>query len=366
MTREEAFKQLYELNNYPLEFQEGLFPLFERIYINLSFKMQENHKEAYVLDPQEVLCYLFEEFFYNVKMASKEQALLALKDPQFCDRIVTLLADKIYINEFLGFENKSLLNDYSPLITTFDFVLNFIFDRFSKFASNQDINNSIFLDILRKGFMMSKGVLTLLVNGLETEAFSTWRTIHEVECIAKILNDKPYLTPYYIKHIDYARYYRNDNSNLEKQQEIFSKIKEEMKELNLKSKDMKKYIEYGWLTNVENVLDDYPEFKLNFRKGVELIAGLSSYSSLYELSSEIAHSSPLLFYSNRDYFKSLAIVNLYDTFFRLENLLYCFLAKNPQIDSVSYFNMRKDYLPEMQRIISIERISFQHKYGQKK
>ena len=59
MTREEAFKQLYELNNYPLEFQEGLFPLFERIYINLSFKMQENHKEAYVLDPQEVLCYLF-------------------------------------------------------------------------------------------------------------------------------------------------------------------------------------------------------------------------------------------------------------------------------------------------------------------
>ena len=63
-----------------------------------------------------------------------------------------------------------------------------------------------------------------------------------------------------------------------------------MKELELKSKDTKKYIEYGWLTNVKNVLEEYPEFKLNFRKGVELIAGLSSYSSLYELSSEIAHS----------------------------------------------------------------------------
>ena len=79
MTREEAFKQLYELNNYPLEFQEGLFPLFERIYINLSFKMQENHKEAYVLDPQEVLCYLFEEFFLsqnNISLNEHERDII--------------------------------------------------------------------------------------------------------------------------------------------------------------------------------------------------------------------------------------------------------------------------------------------------
>ena len=89
MTREEAFKQLYELNNYPLEFQEGLFPLFERIYINLSFKMQENHKEAYVLDPQEVLCYLFEEFLYKVKMAIKEQYHLQIKQHQLKDIIIT-------------------------------------------------------------------------------------------------------------------------------------------------------------------------------------------------------------------------------------------------------------------------------------
>lgn len=42
------------------------------------------------------------------------------------------------------------------------------------------------IDILHKGFRMCDCIIQLLFSGFETEAFSTWRTLHETECIARI------------------------------------------------------------------------------------------------------------------------------------------------------------------------------------
>ena len=143
---------------------------------------------------------------------------------------------------------------------------------------------------------------------------------------------------------------------------IFAEIKEKMKLVELKSKDMKKFIEYGWLYEIKNLFQNYPEFKPNFRKGVELVAGLNQYSSTYEMSSELAHSSPLLIYSNKQYFRSLTLINIYETFFRLEEMLTKFLKEHENFDSNAYFSMRNDYLPEMQKNIAIERVAFSYRF----
>ena len=355
MTRQEAFDELYALKGYPEELKEGLYPIFEDVYKSVLERMSKKESELYVLDPDVVLSYLFEEHFYNFKAMKVEMRENILANPSYVERLKVLVSDKIYINEFKGYENKGLMTKYNPLVSTYSFFLNFILNKFESLENKQDVFTAIFLDILKKGFVMSKGVLSLLTNGFETEAFSTWRTIHEVECIVKILHEKPYLIKTYVKHIEYARYYRTDNGDPEKQDALFKEIKEQMKVLGLKSKDMKKFVEYGYLYEVKNLEEEYPEFKPNFRKGVQLVAGLSNYSSLYELSSEIAHSSPLLIYSNRAYFKSLCIINLYDTFFRLEDIFNKFLLARNDIDSSSYFNMRKDYLVEMKKNIAIEK-----------
>ena len=92
-----------------------------------------------------------------------------------------------------------------------------------------------------------------------------------------------------------------------------------MKKYDLKSKDMKKYIEYGYLFAIPNIQLN-ADFKLNFRDGVEKLAGLSNYSKVYEMSSEISHSSPLLLYSKKEYYYAITIINLYESFFRLENV----------------------------------------------
>ena len=358
MNRKEAYDQLYNLKGYPLEFQDGLYPLFEKINVLIMNRMTPQEKEVYFLDPDLVLSYLVEEHVYNYNAIKEEIRDTLLTNPSYLERMSLMICDKIYINEFHGYGNNTLLSKYHPLVTTYTFFLNFILNRFNALERSNDLYTSVFLDVLKKGFEMSKGVMCLLTSGFETEAFSTWRTIHETECIAKILFDRPYLIATYIKHIEYARYYRSDNGDKEKQDQLFREIKESMKEVGLKSKDMKKFVEYGYLYSIKNINQEFPEFKPNFRKGVELVAGLSEYSATYELSSEIAHSSPLLIYSNRLYFRSLCLINIYDTFFRLEKILYEFLKLRDDIDSGNYFKMREDYLVELKKNIQIEKAIF--------
>ena len=55
---------------------------------------------------------------------------------------------------------------------------------------------------------------------------------------------------------------------------VSSWIKDNMRSMGLKSKDMKRYIEYGWLFAIPGIAES-PEFKLNFRDGVERAASLT-------------------------------------------------------------------------------------------
>ena len=365
MNRKEAFDQLYLLNGYPEELKEGLFNVFDRVFNSLYNRIVNDHKDAYVIDPDVVLNYVCQEHIFNLLPVNKEQREQVFANESYINRLVAILSDKIYINEFIADNNQALISEYHPLITTFQFVLNFILNKFNNLPKTNIKEDGILLDILKKGFVMCRGVINLLSEGYETEAFATWRTVHEVECIALILAKYPYVSERYIKHIEYARYYRNDNGNETHQDKLFEEVKLLMKEKNLKSKDTKKYIEYGWLYGIENIEEIYPEVKLNFRKGIQMVAELTSYSKLYETSSELAHSSPLLIYSNRDYFKSLALICIYETFFRLEDLFNKYLERNNSIDSTNYFSMRKDYLIEMKKNISIESVSYHLKYGKK-
>jgi hypothetical protein len=74
----------------------------------------------------------------------------------------------------------------------------------------------------------------------------------------------------------------------------------------------------------------------------------------YEMSSEVAHSSPLLIYSNKRYFKSLTIVRSYESFIRLEDLFFKYLQTFNDIERESYEKMRNVYLSYIKRILNRE------------
>ena len=143
--------------------------------------------------------------------------------------------------------------------------------------------------------------------------------------------------------------------------QIFIQMKAEMKNKGLKSKDMKKYIEYGWLYSSNSFDSTNPAFKLNFRDGVQKAAKLSKYSVWYEAASELSHSSPVFFYSREEYFIELATIGLYDVLERIEDMFYKYMERYgviTQIDQIS----RSILHDQMVIIAHDRRILFQDKY----
>ena len=158
--------------------------------------------------------------------------------------------------------------------------------------------------------------------------------------------------------MQYGLVFRRGETDDERANKIFNDMKEEMREYGLKSKDIKKYIEYGWLYKIPGVKED-PEFKLNFRDGLERLAGLSEYANRYESSSEIIHSTPILIYSNKEYYYFISLLSLYESFFRLEKVFMSLFAKQVSEEQMKqYLAIRQLYYSQLVNIHRRESIQF--------
>ena len=263
--------------------------------------------------------YIVNEHAFYLATHSDKKISDITQNEDYQQMLASVSLDKFLTNERLAYRMGSLVSRYNPMMSTIDLYLNFILGMLSRYRKN-DPAQTVIVDIMNKGFQMAKCVASLLEGGFETEAFSTWRTLHENECILQVLvkYGKPVIERY-LRHMQYAIAFRGGLPTKEATDEMFVEIKAQMHELGLKSKDTKRFIEYGWLSGVPGFAD-IPDFKFNFRDGVQRVAGLTPYSKVYEMSSEIAHSSPLLIYSRKRYFFLFTLLNLYESFFRLEKI----------------------------------------------
>jgi hypothetical protein len=183
--------------------------------------------------------------------------------------LASVTLDKFFTNERLAYKMGTLTSKFSPSMSTLDLYLNFILGMLSRYKQG-DPKETLVVDVMQKGFLMAKCITDLLTDGFETEAFSTWRTLHENECILHVIvkYGQPVIERY-LKHLRYAVAFRGGIQSKEETDKVFLEIKEGMKEVGLKSKDMKRYIEYGWLLGIKDVMN-VPDFKFNFRDGVEM------------------------------------------------------------------------------------------------
>lgn len=306
-----------------------------------------------------LLLYIINEYGYYLDSRHLKSDDIKIDNDDVISQIVSISLDKYFTNEHLNYSNEHYISKYSPVISTLDVYLNFILGVLKRYPKNNP-NETLVLDIAFKGFSMAKAISETIVNGFETEAFSLWRTLHETECILSLLSKygEPVINSY-LEHLRYAIAYRNGLGSKEETDKTFIKIKQEMKQLDLKSKDMKKFIEYGWLSKVPN-FNESPNFKFNFRDGVERLAGLSNYSQVYEMASEIAHSSPLLIYSRQDYYFHLVTLLLYESFFRLEkNFTDIYLPRIGEAEIKRYMNLKTVYYNGLISLYNNEQMMFQ-------
>lgn len=308
----------------------------------------------------EIALYSLGEYIYICKNKTKEEIDSFLNNDDFLTSIATVVTDK-YLS-LAAFEKKEIkfTNKFTPPVSTLKVYLNFMSNILSSYHKN-DPKFTLITDLLIKSISIATCILDLLNNGYETEAFSSWRTLHECECTLILLDKNgDQCISSYLKHMKYGIAFKNGLENKEKTDEIFVEIKANMKMHELKSKDMKKYIEYGWIYSIKEVNEDIDNtYKLNFRDSVEKLAGLKDYSSRYELSSEIIHSTPILIYSNKQYFFYLTLLSLYESFFRLEKIfLNLFIQKMAVEQLSSYSNLRKIYYSQLVNIYKRELSEF--------
>jgi len=306
------------------------------------------------INPLQLLLYLINEhhFYLAAHPNQKKEDLIASDDYERL--ILSISVDKYFTNERLAYQNQSFSNRFLPEISTISLYLNFILGILSRYERNNP-ERTLIVDLLQKSFSLAHCITLLLNDGFESEAFCTWRTLHENECILQILirHGAP-VVERYLRHMRYGMAFHRALPK-EETDSLFEEIKAQMREHDLKSKDTKRFIEYGWLYAVPGI-DALPEFKLNFRDGVERCAGLSEYSKVYMMASEVAHSSPVLIYSRKTYFYLITILNLHESFFRLEKIFSSlYLSTVPKEDQERYVAMRNLYYGELMSVYDLEK-----------
>jgi len=312
-----------------------------------------------------VILYILNEYFYTLDTLTTEGKKDLHNSGDLSSMLASICCDKYLTNEQLNYRSQIFLNKFNPQISTLSLYLNFTLTTLERIQVNKnDQISDLIKRMLLKAFSLSKCILDLLINGFETEAFSTWRTLHENESIlACLMIYKEPMFKEYFKHITYALAYRHQIKE-DDQNAVFEQIKTEMRAHNLKSKDMKKFIEYGYLYVVPDF--EAKGMKLNFRDGVEKTAGLSMYAKFYEMSSEIAHSSPLLLLSRQSYFMSLTLINLYESFFRLEKIFAgYFEAYSTKENFERYKSLKNLYMSQLSVIYNKTKKRFYETYASK-
>lgn len=315
--------------------------------------------ETSYINHVELIYYILGEFTYSTNALLKSKIEEMIKDEEFLNTIATTSADKFISLGVFRYSEERMSNRYIPTTSSLDVYLNFILRILNNHKKNKP-EETLISDLLVKSTSLARCILNLCTYGYEAEAFSSWRTLHECECTLLILTKygEPAIKSY-IKHMNYGIVFRHGAGSKEKTDKVFEEIKAGMREHDLKSKDMKKYIEYGWLYSIDD-FNNSSEYKLNFRDGMEPLAGLQHYKDNYTQSSELIHCTPLLIYSNKQYFHYLCLLSLYESFFRIEKVFSTFIDEYIPLEAQDrYKDMKKVYFSQLVSIHKIESAKFE-------
>ena len=358
LTKEEFTNQIKKYPIKNITSIDYLYDVYEYAFEGVKLHYKQQNLTNRLVDSFELISYLLGEYLYTVAPLKEEDRAKLEQNEQVQVSMAAVVADKYISLSLYNHRENKLTNTYLPPISSINLYFNLMLNIVTHYEKN-DPKNTLIIDLLTKSLSIARSVINLLVEGYETEAFAIWRTLHECECTL-ILLDKygDVAINAYLKHMKYGIAYKGGMMSIEEAETTIAQVKEEMAGYGLKSKDMKKYIEYGWL-NAVNDIDPVEGFKLNFRDGLESLAGLHQYAELYMTSSEILHSTPLLIYSNKQYFYFVTLINVYESFFRIEKVfMSLFFSRVGDNLKNQYLEMKKLYYSQLINIHKRESLNF--------
>lgn len=359
LNKEEFVAIVKKINANPNYNFDFLYEIYLKSLLILSGLLKDKNIPAPAINFYELISYCVGEYSYFVdKLTPKQKEEFENKD-NVKKLMPSVITDKYLSLNLYLYEEQKLVSKYLPPISSLEVFLN-VMQNFLKLSKRVTQKSSLIVDLLGTSISISKSIIRLLCDGYETEAFAIWRTLHECEATLLILEKYgDTAINAYLKHMAYGIAYRKND---EEAQELLKEVYESLEKHNLKKKDCKKFIEYGWLYEIP-VWDKIHDFKLNFRNGIQAISGLNNYSSLYMNSSEILHSTPMLIYSNRQYYYLLTLVCLYESFFRIESVFEkLYLSMVDDSGKGSFLEMKKLYFSQLSSIHKREADEFKKRF----
>lgn len=302
------------------------------------------------LNVYDIALYTCEEHAFYLLPLNEQQKEELEKNENYISSLIHTILDKLIYNDFDNIQGKGIQNKYAVEISTINMFVNRMF-RILLPQQLQNVKDKLLYDIFTKCMMLIKSSLSQLSDGLETEAMSTWRTLHELECVLKIIYDSDEeVAKAYFRHLEYGSYHRGEIQDEEQMQRISESIALDMEKLQVKKANKEKFINYGWLHWAKKIYKD-EEVKFNFLGGLQKLADLTNYKKWYEIASDVTHSTPLLVYANKAFLYHSTLKITYESFFRIETLLLNFVM--PKTNSTllqNYLKFRNFYKEKVEWI----------------
>lgn len=348
LSYEDFIKLLRYFNRTQNDEDNLLFSLYEDAVEVLNL-----HQETFInmpfapLEHGRLILFLIFDYDFRLFGLTFKQKVNNLEEDNFRAKLLNAVIDKYGSESYFKYREGKLISPFSMEISTINVYLNFILLQIPRInVSSKEMQ--FFVELLRNAFSLCRTISELLVSGFEKEALSSWRTLHELEATLLLLQDVNALKAYQ-KHIMYNAAF-NRLLPAEEGDALFVQMKEEMKDEGLKSKDIRRYIEYGWISKHKDY--DPQVNKYNFRDGVEMLAKRSNARDVYQIASEVSHSSPLMLFTDRTYFLRMALVSLYESFLIIEALFAELYTQNADKTAMDYYLIIRDlYLEDIKFVV---------------
>ena len=304
------------------------------------------------LNIYDIAFYICEEHLYNLQFVTKDQIQSLENDVHYFQKITAKVYDKLIYNDFDNNLGHPVHSKYATEISTLSMFINRIFSLI-KVLKIESIKEKLLIDIFIKCFLLMKSTLNQLTSGLETEAMSSWRTLHELECVLKIIYDaSDEVSKAYFRHLEYGAFHRGEINDINECERIKANLLLDMEALEVKKSNKEKFINYGWLHWAAKKIDD-EEIKLNFLGGLQKLAQLTEYRKWYEIASDVTHSTPLLVYANKRYLYHSTLRITYESFFRIETLFFNFARLKLDANDkylINYMQFKMHYKNDIETI----------------
>ncbi len=269
----------------------------------------------------EIVSYIFYYHLFHTSHLPAETIARVEADPKYREMLVHDLAVTIVINEHLNVEKRSNTSTYSPEIAAYNMACSYSLFVLSSFKGN-DRRMSGINNLFKKAMVTIKGVINLLAEGNSCDAVILWRHLHELECVLIVLNTKGEdLFFNYVKHMEYFNMENNPDAEA-----LQMRLAEECKTYGVKERNA--FINYGWLVHVEGFREGFgKEYRLNFKEGLQKIAGQSERHAAYASASKILHPSAWVVTVRDDKFYKFTLFELFRSLANIVMLIKEYAAR---------------------------------------